>query len=105
MLVLSRDEGQAILIGEQIRVSIVDIARGRVKVGVDAPSDTPIRRQELAAADVPKRRASTRAELVAALSALIDAADRIGVVTASRVTADAWNKAVADARAVLEGAK
>src|SRR5262245_59515284 len=49
MLVITRREQEAILIGDNIRVTIVNIAPGRVRVGIDAPRDVVITREELLA--------------------------------------------------------
>ncbi len=48
MLVLSRKAGQRILIGDQIAVTVVRIAPGVVRLGVDAPRDMPVVREEIA---------------------------------------------------------
>lgn len=47
MLVLSRKLGESIMIGDNIRVTVVDIDRGKVRLGIEAPRDVPIYRQEL----------------------------------------------------------
>lgn len=47
MLILSRRLGEQILIGEDILVTIVDIDRGKVRIGITAPKDTKIYRTEL----------------------------------------------------------
>jgi carbon storage regulator len=47
MLVLSRKAGERILIGDKISVTVVRIAPGIVRIGVEAPSDLPILREEL----------------------------------------------------------
>ena len=49
MLVLTRKGKQEIVIAEGIRVTILDVGKGRVKIGIAAPSDIPIRRSEAAA--------------------------------------------------------
>jgi carbon storage regulator len=70
MLVLSRKPGERILIGDKISITVVRIAPGIVRIGVDAPDDLPILREELvtgaelpaAAADVnvsPEAKSST----------------------------------------------
>ena len=55
MLVLSRKAGEKILIGDNISVTIVRIAPGVVRVGVEAPPETPIVREELTQ-ELPERR-------------------------------------------------
>lgn len=47
MLVLSRKLGEKILIGENISITVVDIDRGKIRLGIEAPRDVPIYRQEL----------------------------------------------------------
>jgi carbon storage regulator len=47
MLVLSRKSGEAIHIGPGIRVSVLDIKGGRVRLGLSAPREVSIRRGEL----------------------------------------------------------
>ncbi len=47
MLVLSRRESQQIRLGESIVLTIVRVNGDRVRVGIDAPADVPVRRAEL----------------------------------------------------------
>lgn len=47
MLVLSRKLGEKIFIGENIVITVVDIDHGKIRLGIDAPRDVPIYRQEL----------------------------------------------------------
>jgi len=47
MLVLARKENEAIHIGENIVVKVVSIENGIVKLGIDAPKDVSIVRNEL----------------------------------------------------------
>jgi carbon storage regulator len=47
MLVLSRKPGERILIGDKIAITVVRIAPGVVRIGVDAPDGLPILREEL----------------------------------------------------------
>ena len=47
MLVLSRKVGEKILIGENVTVTIVRVAQGIVRVGVEAPKNMPIVREEI----------------------------------------------------------
>jgi carbon storage regulator len=47
MLVLSRKVGERILIGDNIAVTVVRIAQGGVRIGIEAPNDTPVIREEL----------------------------------------------------------
>ena len=47
MLVLSRKESEAIHIGDNIIVRIVRLGKGVVRVGIEAPQEIDIRREEL----------------------------------------------------------
>jgi carbon storage regulator len=47
MLVLSRKVGESILISESIRVTVVQVANGRIRLGIDAPPEVRVLREEL----------------------------------------------------------
>lgn len=47
MLVLSRKLGEKILIGDNISITVVDIDRGKIRLGIEAPRSVPVFRQEL----------------------------------------------------------
>lgn len=47
MLVVTRKLSEEIIINDEIRVQVVDIRPGRVKLGVDAPSWMSIQRKEI----------------------------------------------------------
>ena len=46
MLVLSRRVGESIIIGNDIRVTVLKIKNNQVKLGIDAPMDLAIHRNE-----------------------------------------------------------
>ncbi len=48
MLVLSRKLGQSFHVGKGIRITVVKIDNQSVRIGIEAPEDIPIRRQEIA---------------------------------------------------------
>ena len=48
MLVLARKNDEAILIGDDIYVKVISVEKGVVKLGIEAPSDVAIIREELA---------------------------------------------------------
>lgn len=54
MLVLSRKIGERITIGDNIRLTIIDIDRGKIRLGIEAPRDVPVFRSELIEADVER---------------------------------------------------
>lgn len=47
MLVLSRKTGQSIVIGGEIVVNVREIGRGRVQIGVVAPPQMSVHREEI----------------------------------------------------------
>ncbi|MFM7318348.1 MAG: carbon storage regulator [bacterium] len=47
MLVLSRRLGQRFQIGEDVRITIVKVDRNSVRIGIEAPSDVLVRREEI----------------------------------------------------------
>ena len=47
MLVLSRKVGEKILIGDNISVTVVRVAQGIVRIGVEAPQNLPVVREEI----------------------------------------------------------
>jgi len=49
MLVLSRKPGERILIGDKVAITIVRIGPNTVRLGIDAPRDMNIVREELCA--------------------------------------------------------
>ncbi|WP_164102774.1 carbon storage regulator CsrA [Candidatus Laterigemmans baculatus] len=47
MLVLSRHRDESIMIGDDVVITIVDIRGDKVRLGIDAPQDIPVHRQEV----------------------------------------------------------
>jgi len=47
MLVLSRHRDESIMIGDNIVITIVDIRGDKVRLGIAAPQDIPVHRQEV----------------------------------------------------------
>ncbi len=47
MLVLSRHRDESIMIGDDVVITIVDIRGDKVRLGTDAPQETPVPRQEV----------------------------------------------------------
>jgi len=47
MLILTRKQGESITIGENIKVTILDVKGKYVRVGVEAPRDLAVHRQEI----------------------------------------------------------
>ena len=47
MLILGRKEGEEILLGNDIKIKIVEVSKGMVKIGIDAPKEVLVLRGEL----------------------------------------------------------
>ena len=47
MLVLSRKVGESVLLGDKITITVMDVSKGVIKLGIDAPKDMLILRKEL----------------------------------------------------------
>ena len=60
MLVLSRQRDQSIIIGDNIVLTVVDIRGDKVRLGIEAPKEVPVHRQEVY--DAIQREAQRAAE-------------------------------------------
>ena len=47
MLILTRKQGESIIINNNIRVYVHEVINGRVSLGVEAPRDVPVHREEI----------------------------------------------------------
>ena len=47
MLVLSRQRDESIFIGDNIKITVVDIRGDKVRLGIEAQTDIPVHRQEV----------------------------------------------------------
>ena len=47
MLVLTRKSGEGLWIGDDIRIRILEVREGQVRIGIDAPEEKGIYRNEL----------------------------------------------------------
>ena len=59
MLVLSRKVGERILIGDKITVTVVRAAQGVVRIGIEAPADLSVVREELQGRNAAPKVAAT----------------------------------------------
>jgi carbon storage regulator len=47
MLILSRKMGESIHLGDSVTVTVLGVARGQVKIGIDAPREISVHRDEV----------------------------------------------------------
>ena len=47
MLVLSRRADETIVVGDGIRITVLDVRGDKVRIGVDAPQDVSVHREEV----------------------------------------------------------
>ncbi len=47
MLVLSRKKDEPIRIGDDVIITVVEIRGDKVRIGIDAPKEMPVHRQEV----------------------------------------------------------
>jgi carbon storage regulator len=48
MLILTRKPGETILIGDQVTVTVLGVKGNQVRLGVNAPREMPVHREEIA---------------------------------------------------------
>jgi carbon storage regulator len=65
MLILTRRPGERVVIGEEITVTVMEVAGQTVRLGIAAPKDLPVYREEIWLA--------VQAENVAAAETAVDA--------------------------------
>ena len=47
MLILTRRYNETLYIGDDIKVKVLSVSRGNVRLGVEAPDHVPVHRQEV----------------------------------------------------------
>ena len=59
MLVLSRKLGEKIVIGDNIVVTVVKIDRNQIRIGIEAPHEVPVYREEISPARIGSSKPAT----------------------------------------------
>jgi carbon storage regulator len=47
MLILTRKEGESLRLGDDIKITVVSVKGGHVRLGVEAPRDVAVHREEI----------------------------------------------------------
>ena len=47
MVIVSRDTGQSIVIGDDVKVTVLEVGNGRVRMSVETPPDKEVYREEI----------------------------------------------------------
>lgn len=47
MLILTRRVGESLIIGDDVTVNILGVKGNQVRIGVDAPKEVPVHREEI----------------------------------------------------------
>ncbi|MBA4189982.1 MAG: hypothetical protein C0467_18510 [Planctomycetaceae bacterium] len=79
MLVLTRRAGESIVIGNGIKITVVNIGPGRVKIGVEAPPSVRVDRSEIHDRILHEQ----ATDVLAAVSAHTNSGDQPTIITGS----------------------
>ena len=60
MLVLTRKAGEGIVIGDDIRITVVELKGGGVRIGIEAPRSTKVHRLEVYERIIQENREATQ---------------------------------------------
>ena len=73
MLILQRKEGESLLIGDEVEITVLSVEAGRARLAIQAPRSVTILRSELkVAADANREAADEEAPPLALLDVLLD---------------------------------
>ena len=62
MLILTRSQGEAICIGDDIRITVLGTNGGQVRLGIDAPQNVEVHREEIYQRIQSEKRAREQSE-------------------------------------------
>ena len=72
MLALTRKKGEALVINNNIEITVLEIRGDQIKIGISAPKDVPIYRKEVYLQIQQENEAAISADGLAALNNLLD---------------------------------
>ena len=70
MLILTRRVGEALVIGEEVTVTVLGVKGNQVRIGVNAPKTVAVHREEISDRIKNERDTATSARAVAGLAAV-----------------------------------
>lgn len=47
MLILTRNVNEKIMVGDDVEITVLSVTGGQVRLGVEAPKDVPVHREEI----------------------------------------------------------
>jgi carbon storage regulator len=95
MLVLTRRPGEQIVIGNGIRLTVVSVGPGRVKLGIEAPADVRIDRQEVHA-KIQQEQAESSADVLAQVGRLTGSEEPSPTIVSSGDTSTLLRNRIAE---------
>ena len=81
MLVLTRRIGESIIIGNGIKLTVVNVGPGRVKIGIEAPPSVRIDREEIHTRIQQEKADEQAVDVLEAVSAHVGHSDQATIVT------------------------
>jgi carbon storage regulator len=63
MLVITRKSGERICLGDDVKITILDVAGSTVRIGIEAPAEVPIYRYEIWAAVQAENKAAAESSV------------------------------------------
>ena len=72
MLALTRKKGEALVINNNIEITVIEIRGDQIKIGISAPKDVPIYRKEVYLQIQQENEAAISADGLDALNNLLD---------------------------------
>jgi carbon storage regulator len=103
MLVLTRRPGEQIVIGNGIRLTVVSVGPGRVKLGIEAPADVRIDRQEVHA-KIQQEQAESSADVLAQVGRLTGSDEPSPTIVSSGDTSTLLRNRIAEKLSTTETA-
>jgi carbon storage regulator len=61
-LVLTRNRGESVIIGDEVEIAVLELRSGQVKLGIVAPASVPVHRSEIWLRVVRERQAEARGQ-------------------------------------------